>query len=100
MQKNIWILYFKPNIYTMTLTSCPVNVLLGHWAPKNFMKELECPHAQIHLPVQRRPCTSLLSTHPPGGCYSSSPAVGWGDLEPSTQLRDYQGSSGHPKSVT
>lgn len=41
----------------------------------------------------------LLSTHPHGGCYSSSPALSWGDLEPSTQFHDYQGSSGHPKPV-
>lgn len=39
--KNIRILYFKPTIYMMTLTSCQVN-LLGHWAPRNLMKEFEC----------------------------------------------------------
>lgn len=53
------------------------------------------------------PCTSPGETHtlclacaPTGGYYFSSPAFSWGSLKPSTQLYDYQGGSGHPKSVT
>lgn len=75
----------------MTLTSCQVK-LVGHWAPRNFLKELECSQAQIHFQMQLHPCTSPGAMHtscsacaPPGGV-SSLPCLGLG--RPDTKHTD------------
>lgn len=104
--KNICILYFQPNIYIMTLTSCQVN-LLGHWAPRNFMKETECfsssnsfwnANKSLHLTWGSAHSSLSMCTH--WRVLFLLPCLGLDRPEISTQLYDYRGGSGHPKSVT
>lgn len=101
--KNISNLYFKPNIHMRTRASCQVN-LIGHWAPRTIMKELECfspsnsfwnANKSLHLIWGNAHSLLCVRTH--GRVYPSSSALRWGDLKPSTQHSDYKGSSGHPQ---
>lgn len=104
--KNICILYFQPNIYMTTLTSCQVH-LLGHWAPRNFTKKPECFsssnsfwNANKSLRLTWGSAHSLLSMCVHWRALFLLPCLRLDRPEISTQLYDYRGGSGHPKSVT
>lgn len=90
----------------MTLISYQIN-LLGHWGLwGNLWRSLSVSHSQIHFEMQISPCTSLGEIHTPcllcapTGGYYPPPALGWGDLKPTTELCDSKGGSGHLQSVT